>query len=59
MIENTEKRGEELERFGASSHPGPTFLRLAKTSKRETLQLKAATRLNAYHLGLVVALGYI
>ncbi len=45
-------------RFGASLHPGPTFLRLAKTSKKATLQLKLGTRLNPYHLGLAAALGY-
>ncbi len=58
MIENTEKRGEELEVWSQLT-PWTNVSKVGEDIKKGDLAVKAATRLNAYHLGLAAALGYI
>jgi molybdopterin molybdotransferase len=57
MLENTQKRGEELEVWSQLA-PWTNVSRIGEDIKKGDLAAKAGTRLNSYHLGLAAALGY-
>jgi molybdopterin molybdotransferase len=57
MLENTEKRGGELEVWSQLA-PWTNVSRIGEDIKKGDLIVKADTRLSPYHLGLAAALGY-
>ena len=58
MLENTQKRGEELEVWSQLA-PWTNVSKIGEDTKKGDLAVKAGARLSPYHLGLVAALGYI
>jgi len=58
MIENTEKRGGELEVWSQLA-PWANISKAGEDTKKGDLVVKAGTRLNPYHMGLAAALGNI
>ena len=57
MLENTEKRGGELEVWSQLA-PWTNVSKVGEDIKKGDLVVEAGTRLNPYHLGLAAALGY-
>ena len=58
MLENTEKRGEEVEVWSQLA-PWTNVSKVGEDLKQGDLVVKAGTRLNPYHLGLAAALGFL
>jgi len=56
MLENTEKRGGELEVWSQLA-PWANVSKMGEDVKKGDLAVKAGTRLNPYHIGLSAALG--
>jgi len=56
MIENTQKRDEEIEVW-VQLAPGDNVSKKGEDIKKGETAIKAGTRLNPYHLGLLAALG--
>ncbi len=57
MLENTQKRSEGLEVWSQLA-PWTNISKIGEDIKKGDLILKAATRLNPYHLGLAAAMGH-
>jgi molybdopterin molybdotransferase len=57
MLENTEKRGGELEVWSQIT-PWTNISKIGEDIKKGDLLVKVGTRLNPYHMGLAAALGH-
>jgi molybdopterin molybdotransferase len=57
MLENTQKRGEQLEVWSQLA-PWSNVSKVGEDVKKGSLVAKVGTRLNSYHIGLSAALGF-